>query len=326
VSATGVDSVERESVSPAVRRWRAIGTTVSVLTTDPELIDLAADLLFTDLAVLDFVCSRFRADSELEAVHQTGGELTQISPLLTELVETALKVAQITNGLVDPTVGLAVAELGYDRDFGEISPDGPPLKTAAGPAPGWQCVELDVKKKTLRLPPSVRLDLGSSAKAYAADQAAARISETIETSVLVNLGGDIAVAGPPPAGGWRIGIDEDSATAPEATTTVVAVGCGGLASSSPTVRRWRQGGKVLHHIVDPRSGEPANTPWRLVTVAAKSCTFANAASTAAIVEGYAAITRLEALGLPARLVHRDGSVVTTGGWPAEQPAAVDCAV
>jgi thiamine biosynthesis lipoprotein len=314
----GTTTVVPETSSPASRRWRAIGTTVSVLTTDHSVIDLAADLLHTDLVVLDFVCSRFRPDSELEEVHRAAGARTRISPLLTELIATALEVARITDGLVDPTVGGALTELGYDRDFDDLCADTRPLSTRAGAVPGWQCVELDAEKRTLRLPPSVRLDLGSSAKAYTADQAAARIAETISTSVLVNLGGDIAVAGPPPEGGWRIGIDVDSATLPELTTNVVAIGSGGLASSSPALRHWRRGGRMLHHIVDPRTGEPADTPWRLVSVAAGSCTLANAASTAAVVEGESALTRLEVQDLPARLVRGDGSVLTVGGWPADR--------
>jgi thiamine biosynthesis lipoprotein len=95
---------------------------------------------------------------------------------------------------------------------------------------------------------------------------------------------------------------------------------GGLATSSTTVRRWRRGNVDLHHIVDPRTGLPARTCWRTVTVGAGSCVDANAAATAAIVWGEPAPGWLAGRGLPARLVRACGSVVTVGGWPAEGAA------
>ena len=131
--------------------------------------------------------------------------------------------------------------------------------------------------------------------------------------MLVGLGGDIAVAGEPPAGGWRIAIAEDHRGSAQ-THQTVSITTGGLATSSTTVRRWRTSSGWVHHIVDPRTGEnPAL--WRTASVAAASCVDANAAATAAIVLGADATDWLEAAGYPARLVARDGSVVRLGGWP-----------
>jgi thiamine biosynthesis lipoprotein len=137
--------------------------------------------------------------------------------------------------------------------------------------------------------------------------------------VLVGLGGDIATAGRAPAEGWPVGIaDGHLDAAPDAT---VALAGGGLATSSTTQRRWRSGGAELHHIFDPRSGRPAPVVWRTVSVAAPTCVRANTASTAAIILGASALAWLAARGLPARLVHRDGAVVGTGGWRVEAVAA-----
>jgi thiamine biosynthesis lipoprotein len=101
---------------------------------------------------------------------------------------------------------------------------------------------------------------------------------------------------------------------------VIAIRSGGLATSSTAARRWRRGGDVLHHILDPRSGLPAAPVWRTVSVAAGTCADANMASTAAIIRGEAALAWLAGLALPARLVAESGAVVTIAGWPPDRPS------
>jgi thiamine biosynthesis lipoprotein len=173
--------------------------------------------------------------------------------------------------------------------------------------------------RTVTVPEGVRLDLGATAKAWAADKAATTLARAAGCGVLVSLGGDTAVAGQPPAGGWRIRVkdvtgpvDETPTAGPYAT---VGMRDGGLATSGTTARRWRRGGQDLHHIVDPHTGLPVRTPWRTVSVAAATCADANAASTAALVKGAGAERWLTRLGLAARLVAHDGTVVLTPGWP-----------
>ena len=107
---------------------------------------------------------------------------------------------------------------------------------------------------------------------------------------------------------------------PEGPSTVVAITSGGLATSSTTARRWRRGGNVLHHILDPRTGLPPAPVWRTISVTAATCADANAASTAAIIRGAQAPGWLAATGLPARLVDVSGRVETVAGWPAEAMA------
>jgi thiamine biosynthesis lipoprotein len=181
-------------------------------------------------------------------------------------------------------------------------------------------VEFDDQRRIVRLPAGVALDLGATAKALAADQAAERIAAAAGCGVLVNLGGDIRAAGPPPDGGWRIGIVDDLSpgespdTMPPAQAVVITDG--GLATSGTAARAWRRGGADLHHIIEPATGLPARTCWRAVSVAAASCLDANIASTAAVIRGERAISWLSELRLPARLVRQDGSVLTLAGWPA----------
>ena len=153
------------------------------------------------MADVDLAASRFRDDSELAALDRAGGAWTSISPRFTELLAVALRAARLTDGDVDPTVGAALSGLGYDRDVEEIPADG---VVVAVPAPGWRSIELDEQNCRVRLAPGVRLDLGATAKAWTADTAAGAITAATGSGCLVSIGGDIAVAGTGPAGGWRI--------------------------------------------------------------------------------------------------------------------------
>jgi thiamine biosynthesis lipoprotein ApbE len=304
--------------------WTALGCWVHLVVTDPAVLEAARSMLEADLTELDAACSRFRADSELVALDSADGRPVQLSPLLAEAVAVALRAAELTDGDVDPTVGEAIAAAGYDRDFSLVPPDGPPLNLTVRAVPGWRQVHLDPASRTLTIPAGTRLDLGATAKAWAADRAAARIAETVGGGVLVGLGGDIAVAGQAPPGGWRIRVQDVTGRPeeiPDGPSAVVAITSGGLATSSTTARRWRRGGDLLHHILDPRTGLPPAPVWRTISVTAATCADANAASTAGIIRGDRAPGWLAGIGLPARLVSVAGEVETVAGWPAEALSA-----
>jgi len=305
----------------AATEWRALGTRVRLVVTEPALLDSCNLLLARHLAEVDAACSRFRADSELAALDTTDGRPVRVSPLLAQALEVALRAAESTDGTVDPTVGSAMEAIGYDRDFTLVQEDDRPLRLTVKRAPGWRTVNLDRATDTVTVPVGVRLDLGATAKAWAADRAATMLAQAAGCGVLVSLGGDTAVAGRAPAGGWQIrvqdvtgAVDETPAQGPYAT---VGLHSGGLATSGTAARNWRRSGHDLHHIVDPRTGLPVRSPWRTVSVAADTCADANAATTAALVKGAGAERWLTRLGLPARLVAHSGAVVTTPGWPTE---------
>jgi thiamine biosynthesis lipoprotein len=298
------------------RRFRAIGTTATVLVTDPRQANRAESILRDEITAIDLACSRFRADSELEHLHTHSGRTIVVSPLLFEALTVAVAVAEKTCGAVDPTVGNAMSMIGYDRDFGQIGarPIVPPFDTL-GPVVGYGHVHLDPRTRAVRLPKGVRLDLGSSAKALAADRAAARIGHQLNTGVLVSIGGDMAVAGVAPFEGWAIGIAIDSSTPVDDVDQVVSIRQGGLASSGTAVRSWTVGTEKVHHIVDPATGYPSSSYWTLVSAVGATCVDANALSTAAIVWGEGAIDRLRVFDQAVRLVRHDGAVFTLGGWP-----------
>jgi FAD:protein FMN transferase len=298
----------------------ALGTTAAVVVADADALAAARAAVECELAAVDRACSRFRDDSELVRANARSGQEVLVGRLLLEALRTALRAARLTAGLVDPTVGRTLRLAGYDRTFRLVSArDGSRFEACFERVPGWTCVRLDEERSLLRVPAGVELDLGATAKALAADRGAAAAQRAAGCGVLVGLGGDIAVAGEPPAGGWPVRLADDHAADPDAAGPTVALAAGGLASSGTTVRRWRSADAELHHIVDPRTGRPAATPWRTVSVAAASCVDANTASTAAIVLGVDAPPWLERHGLPARLVPRDGGgqPVCVGGWPAE---------
>ena len=311
--ATGDDAV-------AVAERGALGTSARVVVWPPGNLGAACAAADDVLAALDRQASRFRPDSELSWLHAAGGGMFLLGDGLAEAVGVALAAARWTGGLTDPTVGDALVSLGYDRDFAAIDQDGErPGVPFPGPvpAPGWQLVRLD--GPMLRLPPGIRLDLGATAKGVGSDRAVRAVMSATgyQGGVLVSLGGDIAVAGTPPRGGWPVTVAEE----PDQPGQLVRLAAGAVATSSVTVRRWRRGGAVLHHIVDPRTGRPADGPWRSATVAAATCADANAASTAAIVAGAAAEDWLASAGLPARLTGHDGRVRGLNGWPGPQAAA-----
>lgn len=294
------------------------GTTAVLLVTGQRDIGQARALADQKLAEVDLACSRFRPDSELSRLNAAGGKPVFVSQTLADLLGAALRAAQLTGGIVDPTCGAALVALGYDRDFADVLAAAPARQPrAAGPVPGWRSVHLDQRSRSVRLDGGAQLDLGATAKAWAADQCAGQIAGQLRCGVLVSLGGDVAVAGEAPPGGWRIRVTDDHAAPDSAPGQTVAIASGGLATSSTTVRAWSAGGRPVHHIVDPATGAPATSCWRTVSVAAGTCLDANTASTAAIIQGAEAPGWLSGLGLPARLVGQDGMVMTTAGWPVD---------
>jgi thiamine biosynthesis lipoprotein len=294
----------------------ALGTDAVVLVDVPGRLGVAVDEVRDEVDAIDRACSRFRDDSDLSRANAGAGRPVAVGALLLEAVEVALRAARLTQGLVDPTVGAAVQVLGYDRDFAEVARTGPPLARVAR-VPGWHHLAIDHVTGTLTVPRGAQLDLGATAKALAADRAAVRAAAAAGCGVLVSLGGDLSVAGPAPAAGWRVRVTDWQGSEPDAVGQTVLVRDGGLATSSTTVRRWQRGDRTLHHIVDPTTGGAAGEVWRTVSVAAADCVDANVAATAAIIRGSAAPAWLEATGLPARLVHVDGHVVHVNQWAPE---------
>ena len=303
---------------PTRRTWRALGTYVHLGVADANLADEAAALATAVLDAVDAACSRFRPDSDLVRANQAGGQWVSVSPLLVGAIRVALRAAHSTDGLVDPTLGELMVAAGYDRTFTQIR------GTAAAhslPTPingAW--ADVRVEGTRVRVPPGVCLDLGATGKAYAADLVALTLVERLGVAAVVSVGGDVRAHAPEGAEvTWPVDLATDLRAWSDNDPGVcrVSLTVGGLATSSITARRWVRAGSAWHHVMDPRTGRPAQTPWLAVTAYGACAADANTATTAALVLGDDAPAWLADHSVAARLVAADGSVCRTPTWPIQ---------
>ena len=293
--------------------FESMGTTVVVAASDPAALALATSTVRAVVTAIDRTCSRFQSNSELSRLNRASGSgPVEVSELLDAAISASLDAAAATDGLVDPTIGALIERLGYTVTFTDMPLDGPSIDVDIRSAPGWASIVHDRDLRTFALPADASLDLGAVGKAWAADQAAGAAAWRVGAGVLVACGGDVAVAGPALIDGWRVRVSEDVGAT---RWQDVQIFDGGLATSGTESRTWRRGGEVLHHIIDPATGLPPVSPWLMASVAGATCAEANTAATCAIVLGEQAPAWLRDRGLPARLVHRDGSVLAVGPWP-----------
>ncbi|KAF0968310.1 FAD:protein FMN transferase [Gordonia sp. YY1] len=299
----------------AQSHWQVWGTDAHLIVTDPVVLEEAQTLVQTELAAIDLACSRFRETSEIRSLTRSNGRPMAVSRLLADFIDAALDAARMTGGAVDPTVGSALIDLGYDRDFAALSREphaGRRVVPRVVQRASWKMVTS--RDQMVTVPAGVILDLGATAKALAADRCAALVHTTFGCGVLVNLGGDLSISGPTPVGGWQIRVQDGD----DQPAAVVETGQNvGIATSSTLRRRWHHAGESIHHIIDPVLGTPAQACWRTVTVAATSCLIANTVSTACMVRGRDASQWAATLALPVRFVDQAGAVTHTAAWPRE---------
>ena len=228
------------------------------------------------------VLSRFRPESELNRLQRRSGENLEASPTLCAVLAESIRAAEYTDGLVTPLVLDALRVAGYERSFDDMDFSSVPDSRIAIRIPDWRTVHSDPARGTLDLPAGSHLDLGGIAKGWAADRAAAILGRG--GPALVDAGGDISVSGPRDDGSpWPIGVGNPFA--PSETLMLIALSEGGVATSGRDYRRWIQSGKPRHHIIDPRTGEPAATDVLTATVIAPDARLAEAGAKAALILG-----------------------------------------
>lgn len=253
--------------------------------------------------------SRFRPDSELSQLSRSGGAPARVSPALAAALGAALGAARLSGGLVTPTALAALEAAGYDRPFAELAPELAWRAQAPRIPADWRQLRLDLAARAVALPAGVRLDLGGTAKGWAAAEAARRLSGA--GPALVDAGGDIVVSGPMADGGpWPIAVASPFGGG-DAPLGLLQLAAGAVATSGRDERRWRQGGEERHHLIDPRTGRPADTDVLAATVVAGDAVSAEAAAKAALIlgsrEGMAWIEARP--GLAALLARADGRVL-----------------
>ncbi len=252
--------------------------------------------------------SRFRADSELSRLNQRTGQWVRVSATLWDVTHLALVAARWTDGLFSPTILNALEAAGYDRTFAEIGVDERPVMPQ--PDGQWRAIQRQSLKRSLCLPRNARLDLGGVAKGWAADRAAKKLG--VHGPALIDAGGDIAISGPQADGSpWPIGISNPFQ--PDQHFETLKIAAGGVATSGRDYRRWQKGGAWQHHIIDPRTGLPAQTDVLSATVIAPSAFEAEVAAKVILLSG--SVAGLEWLeeqaNYAAVIVREDGRAVTS---------------
>jgi thiamine biosynthesis lipoprotein len=288
-------------------RFRSMGCDVRVLAPSDR-----SDSAFAVRQILeewDARFSRFRGDSELEALNDAGGRPFPVSDLMMSVLCTALDAARATDGLFDPTLGGRMIQLGYDRTYEELPARGSDTALPNWRAGAWREILVDPERSTVQVPLGFRIDLGGIAKGMAVDAAlAALVADGVQYAA-VNAGGDLAVAGLPPGQeSWSVAIDGPR-------ETVVAVRQGALATSSVLRRRWQVNGEGRHHLLDPRTGLPSTGPIAQASVAAATCALAEVAAKMAVLSDLpGAIGGLERYRLAALLFTSQGESWRVGAW------------
>jgi thiamine biosynthesis lipoprotein len=261
--------------------------------------------------------SRFRPDSELNRLNRSAGSTRRVSPLLFDVVEAAVWAASITGGIFDPTLLKTMEAIGYDRSFEQIRarPGGETMAPAQPVSSGgrYRAIGLDRSRQEISLPAGVGLDLGGIGKGWTVDRAADWL--TGHGPFLVNAGGDLYAYGTPPGqAGWSIGvadpwdIEQDSVRVQVRQMAVV--------TSTTSRRRWQRSEQVMHHLVDPCTGQPAVTDAVSVTVIAPRAALAEVYAKVALILGVEAGQAWlncipDVAGL---LVREDGQLVYTDGF------------
>lgn len=293
-------------------QFRAMGTTISLL--------LPVALLYTGTQVVsqlfaqwERVLSRFLSDSELSQLNRQAGKTVKVNDLLFHVLRAALTAAEESEGLFDPTLLTQLQQMGYDRSFDELPAVIPAGKQPLKPGGAWREIKLSYVHKSVTLPSGIGLDMGGIAKGMAVDAALKQLRLLGIRTALINAGGDLAVMGMP-AGyeSWPLEIEG------RATSWVIPFKYGALATSGVSHRSWQQGEHTRHHLIDPRSGESAQSELWTVTVAAATCEQAEVAAKVAFLLGMdAGRDFLKQRGLAGLLVGQDGQWIGVGSWPTE---------
>ncbi len=291
-------------------RFRAMGCAMLAVI-DADAADTGAqaalDAVPRWFAAWEQCLSRFRPTSELSRLNRRAGTgWVTLSPVLTAVLDAALRAAEASAGLVTPTILADLERAGYDRDFASLSA---PSRRRTAPTrhpADWHAIRFDATRGRVALPAGMQLDLGGIAKGWAAELAVRRLAE--HGPALVDAGGDIALIGPRRDGSaWPVAVADPQH--PEEHLEVLLLDRGAVATSGIDVRRWVRDGEQRHHIIDPRSGNPAATDLLAVTVIAGDACVAEMAAKVALMLGHDAahdwLGRQPALA--ALLVHQDGS-------------------
>ena len=261
--------------------------------------------------------SRFLPASELSDLNRSAGEWIQISPDLMEMLKLSLKYHHTTNGLFDPSILSDLKKIGYDRSMDEIRANRGAAATPGSTRtsrPAFEAIQLDLASHRVRLPRDMEIDLGGIAKGWIVEKAARLLHQYVDICG-VSAGGDILFIGRPLDGmDWDVYLEDPRS--PAQTLAKLHIPSGAVATSSIMKRTWSQGQKVRHHLIDPRTGEPARTDWLSVTVITSSIIEAEVYAKAILIGGEKELPHLLKTGqdLTFISIDLDGTVSGSPGY------------
>ena len=308
IAAAAVRAAHNPGTSVVIEREFAVMGTVAhlVLVAGTESM---ADAVVDSARYLDSLWSRFRADSDISRLNNAEGASTEVDPLTVSLVMEMLAARTLTEGAYDPTILPRLVAEGYDR-----SRIDPTLITTLPPSARWpvDTAGTTVEGNTVSLPVGMTLDPGGIGKGFAADLLVERGMAEGALGMLVELGGDLRIAGQSPDGTtWHIGIDNP--LDPGNNCAVVNLVDGAVATSSTLTRTWDHEGAQKHHLIDPITGKPLESPIVSVSVIAVSAAIAEVVAKC----GFARTDFLDwapTLGTAALVVFADGSFKESENW------------
>ena len=290
-------------------RFPAMGSDAHIIVIDgpPELAERGRERIDQ----LERRWSRFVPGSEISRLNIHAGRRLVVSDDTVLLVRRAIEAWRLTGGTFDPTVLGDVVRAGYDRSLDELPDDAPARWSPLLPG----CTDITIDGNQVTFPAGIGFDPGGIGKGLAADLVATELRAAGAGAVCVNLGGDVRVSGrPDDEAGWTIAVEHPDTAEPLA---LVGVADGAVTTSTTLLRRWRQDGVLRHHLIDPFTGEPADTDLELVTVIAGEAWFAEVLAKAILVRGAAhPFDLIEGAGPEALAVLTDGTVRTSPGFDA----------
>lgn len=225
-------------------------------------------------------CTRFDASSDLMRANADPSRSHEVAPECVAIVAAAQNAYRITDGLFDPRVLDDLVVAGYDRTFEELAGEAAQSRVRRSRTTWAPRLNLARGSVSVGVDP---IDLGGIGKGWTVDAAATLLRGEVP-GFLVNAGGDLAVAGDGPTGdGWTVAVEDPRD--PTLTLAVLRLHDLHCATSSTGRRRWMQNDTERHHLIDPRSGEPAAGGIESVTVVADSTVLAETWSKALLIAG-----------------------------------------
>jgi FAD:protein FMN transferase len=292
--------------------FRAMGTTISLLLPENQ-VEMGAEIVRTLFSEWEQALSRFLPESELSQLNEHAGRPVAVSNLLYDVLSTALTAAQATEGVYDPALLEQLEQLGYDRNFDDLPANRFEPIIPGEPGGRWRGIKVDPIHRQVTLPRGIKLDFGGIAKGMAVDAALENLHHKGISSALVNAGGDLSVLGLPPADEqWQVAVPGQN------QYWSIPLHHGAIATSGIARRHWMQGSILRHHILDPRTGLPAESDLWSVTVVADRCEQAEVAAKVAFILGSGAGAEfLHKHRIAGLLVHIDGTWETVEPWPID---------